>query len=227
VVEIFGFRLEVDAARRARWLGWLSAQERARVERYTDARHGERYLAAHAQLRWLLGRRMGAAPEALAFARAPQGKPYVPGAPLRFNLSHCREFALVALHPRAEVGVDLESAEAGRDWLALARRFFTPRESAWLAALAPGEQPRAFCRLWTLKEAWMKADGRGLGAGLRAVEIQLAEGQAPELGGAPGWRAQELEAPPGFAAAVVWAEPAAAAAPPPGALKLEWLAPPP
>ncbi len=221
-VEVFGLQLDVDAARRARWSAWLSAHERARVARYVDARHGERYLAAHAQLRWLLGRRLGVTPEAIEFERATKGKPFLPGLPLRFNLSHCREFALVALHPRLEVGVDLEWIAARRDWLALARRFFTPGESDWLAARPAEDQARAFCRLWTCKEAWMKADGRGLGAGLRTVAVHLGDRLAPELTGAPGWRARELAAPPDYAAAVVWA-----AQPEEPEVKLAWLAPPP
>ncbi len=223
MVEVFGLRLDVEAARRARWLHWLSAHERARVERYVDPLHGARYLAAHAQLRWLLGERLGLAPETLAFERAAQGKPHLAGRPLRFNLTHCREFGMVALHPTLEVGVDIEWIEAQRGWLALARRFFTGGESAWLAGLAPEAQARAFCRLWTCKEAWMKADGRGLGAGLRSVEVGLGEGHAPELRGAPGWRGRELAPPPGFAGAVVWAS-AGGDEP---EVRLTWLPPPP
>jgi 4'-phosphopantetheinyl transferase len=220
VVEVVGLKLDVAAARRARWLSWLSAAERARVARYVDPRHGERYLAAHAQLRWLLGERLGLPPEAVALERAPQGKPYLPGRPLRFNLSHCREFALVALHPAREVGVDLEWTAAPRDWLALARRFFTVAEAAWLAALPAGEQPRAFCRLWTCKEAWMKADGRGMAAGLRAIEVIPGDGSTPVVRGGSAWCWREIEAPPGFAATVVWAREDDAA------VRVCWPAPP-
>ncbi|MGH9486627.1 MAG: 4'-phosphopantetheinyl transferase family protein [Terriglobales bacterium] len=219
-VAVFWFALQADAPQRRAWLGWLAPHERARVERYLRPEHGERYLAAHAHLRWLLARELGCAPAEVRFTRAPHGKPELEGGGLQFNLSHSARLGLAAIAPGggAELGVDIE-AERPRNFLALARRFFTPAEQAWLAAQPAAQLSHGFVRLWTCKEAWMKADGRGL-AVLRQPEVSFHTGgtQLRALGRA--WWLRELDLAPGYGAAVVLAQA-------PESLSVNWLPPPP
>src|SRR6185312_17092194 len=101
--------------------------------------------------------RLGCAPAAVVFARGEHGKPHVAGGGPHFNLSHSGGLGLLGLLPGLELGVDIEAVDRSRDWLALARRFYTPAEFTWLAGLPAADLPLAFCRLWTVKEAWMKA----------------------------------------------------------------------
>ncbi|WP_327000853.1 4'-phosphopantetheinyl transferase superfamily protein [Dactylosporangium sp. NBC_01737] len=65
----------------------------------------------------------------------------------------------MALSRAGDVGVDLEPA--GRRPSALAWSC-SPAERAWLAGRPPGERPAAFTRLWTRKEACVKARGTGI-----------------------------------------------------------------
>lgn len=92
-----------------------------------------------------------------------------------FNWSHSGERALIAVARGVRPGVDVETPRAGRtrDVLGLARRFFAPEEAAWLAALEEERRQCAFLRLWTAKEALLKAHGRGLAFGLHRVRIGL------------------------------------------------------
>ncbi|MGH9395133.1 MAG: 4'-phosphopantetheinyl transferase family protein, partial [Terriglobales bacterium] len=190
-IEIIWLELDLDAARLRAGRAWLSPRERERADRYLQPVHGARYIAAHAQLRWLLGQRLGSAPEAVGFERGPQGKPKIAGAPLQFNLSHSGARAVVALHSSIELGVDVESPATRRNWLGLAHRFFTAGEAAGLQALPEAQMAEQFCRLWTCKEAWMKADGRGLAAGVATAEVCLDGGrallQAPAPDGGGRW----------------------------------------
>lgn len=205
-IEITWLKLDLEAAQIRRGREWLSPRELARADRYLDPRHGVRYIAAHAQLRWLLSQRMRLAPQAVAFERGPHGKPEVAGIPLRFNLSHSGPWAVVGIHPCLELGVDAESPHRARNWLALADRFFASGEGAALRALPADEVPGQFCRIWTCKEAWMKADGRGLAAGVATAEVRFANDAARLTAPArAGTRAFCGEIPPreGFAAAVV------------------------
>ena len=99
---------------------------------------------------------LGAALPDLTIARAPGGKPYFPAAPwLHFSVSHSGDVWLCALSD-APVGVDVQYRQPTRE-AALARRFFHPREVAWL-----GENPDSFFRLWTAKEACVKLTGQGI-----------------------------------------------------------------
>lgn len=193
--------MTATAAQQRAWRAWLSPQECARADRYLSPVHGERYLAAHAQLRWILAREMGCPPGAVCFRRDAHGKPGIAGAGLQFNLSHSGALGLVGVHPTMELGVDIE-VERTRNFLGLAERYFTPAEQAWLREQPEAERAHAFARLWTCKEAWMKADGRGL-AVLRQPEIALDGAAAALHAEGRAWWVHELALAPGCAAAVV------------------------
>ncbi|MER8100653.1 4'-phosphopantetheinyl transferase superfamily protein [Kitasatospora sp. NPDC094016] len=158
-------------------------------------------MLAHAATRIVLGERLGRDPAGLRFSRGPWGKPAVEDAPgLHFNLSHSGEIALLALASRP-VGVDVELARAELDTARLAGRFFPPDERELVAR----EGPDAFTRLWTRKEACVKASGARLTQGMG---IPVAH-DGPEAtvyarsGPLPGpWRVNDLPLPEEYAGSV-------------------------
>lgn len=83
---------------------------------------------------------------------------------LHFNLAHTDGVVAMAVCRRERVGVDVE--RLGRAPLAVAERYFSAVEVAQLRALPTEAQPRRFVKLWTLKEAYLKATGTGLAGGL-------------------------------------------------------------
>ena len=99
----------------------------------------------------------------LIIARTPEGKPWLPDFPqLRFNLSHSGTSAAIVLCRGVEVGVDLEKVSGKVEVKkAIARRFFHPDEQRWLAE-DEADYLLRFTRLWSVKEAWLKARGTGL-----------------------------------------------------------------
>jgi 4'-phosphopantetheinyl transferase len=127
------------------------------------------YGAAHALLRWALYRASGLAPQRQRFATDGHGRPQWAAADSArglpsFNLSHARGLVAVAVGDTPAIGVDVESF--GPRWLdrtELARSVLAAPEFAWTMqpADARGRGER-FLRLWTLKEALVKAAGRGL-----------------------------------------------------------------
>lgn len=217
-LTVYWFELKASTAQRAAWRAWLSPEERACTDRYLNPVHGDHYLAAHAQLRWVLGQRLGCLPGSLRFERESSGKPRLAGHGLQFNLSHSGTLGLLGVHPSLPLGVDIE-AERPRDFLGLAQRYFTASEQAWLAAQPESRRGHAFARLWTCKEAWMKADGRGLEV-LRQPEAQFEGGAAQLRALGRRWWVRELATTPGYAAAVVLPEA-------PGGLTVRPLPPPP
>lgn len=136
----------------------VSADERARADRFVRPVLRQRYLAAHAWLREHLGPLAGRPPLALAFDLGPFGKPALAGVP--FNLSHSDGLAAIATAPSGEIGVDLEVLAPMDDAGALAAHHFTREEQTELAAAA--DPTEAFLLGWTRKEACMKAAGCGL-----------------------------------------------------------------
>lgn len=139
-------------------LAQLSAEEIERAARFQFERDRRRFVAARAGLRRVLGAYLGCGAREIRFEAEAMGKPRTAG--IEFNLSHSHELALVAVAGGTAVGVDVEYLRPQPDAVAIARRFFPPAEAA-----AVGEDPGVFFRVWTQREAWLKAEGAGL-AGL-------------------------------------------------------------
>jgi 4'-phosphopantetheinyl transferase len=194
-------------------LALLDGKERARADRFLRAASRAQFVGAHAALRRRLGALLGADPRSLRFAPSPcvhcggpHGKPVLAGnhaGELHFSLSHA-DAAVAVAAADAAVGVDLEAVRplAAGD---LAARFFADDERRLVAGAAdPGA---AFVRLWTRKEALLKATGEGIAGGLasaRALPPAGADPTAPlrVVRGGREWTIADVDAPPGYAAAV-------------------------
>jgi len=153
----------------------LSAAERGRAARFHSAVHAERYVVAHGRLRQLLAPLAGIAATAIEFIAGTDGKPALAGAAaasgLNFNLSHSGTLGLVGWSWQREIGVDVEVWRTMRDEDALVRRYFSAHEVAAWEALPSGLRHEAFFNLWTRKEAYVKALGRGLGLPLDSFDV--------------------------------------------------------
>jgi 4'-phosphopantetheinyl transferase len=119
--------------------------------------------------------------EAIALRQGEYGRPVLalesPQA-LDFNWSHSGEQALVAIAHGIAPGVDLEWVRPRRSALEIARRYFAADELAWLEAIdKPAARELAFLRLWTAKEAVLKAHGRGIAFGLDRLSIDFRQDQ--------------------------------------------------
>lgn len=172
------FALDVDAIAPDDW-GALEAllddDERARAARFHFDADRRSYVGAHALLRAMLSRRAGAKPQDWRFAAGEHGKPYLFGAPcdLRFNLSHTRGAAAVAVAEGIEVGVDAERGDRPHD-IKVAERFFAREEITLLRAAEADASATTFFSIWTLKEAVIKAMGLGLAFPLDSFAVSLA-----------------------------------------------------
>jgi len=163
----------------------------------------------YAALHWLACRHRGLEPSHIQIARDPDGKPLlrlpsgVP--PLHVSLAHSGHFALLAL-ASCPVGVDIEQIRP-IDARLLKRDYF-PRDA--LAADAP---EAVFFAWWTLKEAALKAVGKGLGIDPSLIVAKpperrfLALDDWPAGHGLETLRVASLAAPAGYAAAIAAAHP--------------------
>jgi len=159
----------------------LSEDEKARSARLVSDLHRRRFAAGRARLRLLLGQHLGLEPAALSFSLNPYGKPSLVQAPsFHFSLSHSEDEAMLAVSDTLVVGADVERVRAV-DHLDLAYRYFHADEAAAIAAHArPEDQRRAFFRIWTLKEAVVKALGLGLSIPLDGFVLSIA-GERPAM----------------------------------------------
>jgi len=183
--HIHVWRIQLDSAREALWPPPEPA-EAERAARFATAAMSRRYLRSHGALRAILRAELGCDPR---IAIADGGKPWLPANPRwRFNLSHSRETALVAVSLDVEVGVDVEWCRPHPSCEAIASRFFPPSEAAAFLATPGDRREREFFRYWSRLEARWKA----LGVGIR--------GAGRELDGP--WTVEDLDLGEAVAAAV-------------------------
>lgn len=177
-VEIWWMRLDAIASDDWQGLGaMLDDDDRQRAGRFTHDQGRRTYVAAHALARALLSSWQPRPANDWRFVIDGRGKPEVvvpAGAPrLRLNLSHTNGLVAAALCLDHDVGVDVEFLGRKADCLALGRRFFAPSECAILRAVPPHRLMETFLSLWTLKEAYVKAIGKGLAQALDRFAFTL------------------------------------------------------
>lgn len=158
----------------------LSAAERERMARFRFDRDRHNYRVAHALLRGLLARELGCPPDALEFVHGPHGRPELAGQghdrhgrTLRFNLSHTHGLVACGVCFEQDIGVDVEHIDRRVGLSDLARQVLATAELEDLDARSGEQQRRRFFEFWTLKEAYVKAVGQGIGAPLRSISFRL------------------------------------------------------
>lgn len=94
------------------------------------------------------------------------GKPYIPDNPIYFSISHSGTKAMVVFSGN-EVGCDVQLMK--KNSISLADKYFTEEEQN---EINNSDDPvKTFFKLWTLKECYMKASGRGLSLGLKNINV--------------------------------------------------------
>ncbi len=112
----------------------------------------------------------------LAFEQDRYGKPYLAGQPeVQFNLSHSGRWCVCAVST-VPVGVDVEQARPMD--LAWTHKFLSAEEREDLRATEDSVRLWRFYELWTRKECYAKALGRGLTPELLAVSVTEGEAEA-------------------------------------------------
>ena len=145
----------------------LPLEESDRAGKITHLNSRRRYLAGRYLVRSLLSRWYTAKPKEIPITLSPGGKPFAENKIMpRFSISHSAG-TIAVIFSFLEVGIDLE-AERPVNILALARRFFSREEAEFLET---SQSLDDFFRLWSCREAAIKADGRGLGALLDVTKV--------------------------------------------------------
>lgn len=191
-----------DTPTLAAWHATLDAAEQDAAARFRFEADRRAYIAAHALARAMLAEAGGLPAPAFRFLRGPQGKPELDPAHnlpwLRFSLSHTSSLVACALAAEDDIGLDVEDLSRREAGPGLAERYFAPSEAALLAALPQPARHAAFLRIWTLKEAYVKATGEGIATGLDSFGFTL---DPPCLAFAPGgtarWRVMQWQPTPG------------------------------
>ena len=173
-IHVWTIGLDEDPETVSSLLSLLSGDERGRAARFRTTELRVRFVVAHGALRTILSGYLGVAPGAVRFETTETGRPYVPGAPFDFNLSHSDALAVCAVTVAGHVGVDVERLRRVDDEEAVVRRFFAPGEVRQYETVRAPERTSAFYSTWTRKEAFVKALGTGLQRELSSFEVEVS-----------------------------------------------------
>lgn len=145
---------------------WLRPGEREALRHFSGQRRHE-YLTS----RWLIRQALaGASGENPECCRPVSGRPVASECPdgWRLSISHSRGLSACATGTGTALGVDLEPCRRRLNWQKVVGRWFSPEEQQWLLETGSAE---TFLQVWTLKEAWLKATGRGIAGNLQTLEV--------------------------------------------------------
>jgi len=156
----------------------LNAAEQSRLAAIRHPERAREFLASRLLLRQALHHasvQVGVAtPD---FSRLPAAGPPPSLSGLQAGLSHAPGHIACAVH-HSPVGVDIECSDRRPPWRSLARRWFSDVEQQWLERQEPG---KAFLMLWTLKEAWLKANHWGIAGNLQSLRLSTDSAEKPVL----------------------------------------------
>lgn len=191
--------------------GWLVASlnstERARAERFRVPRHARRFSAGRGWLRHVLAAELGTAPGAVRLGEDCGRPRLLDESGLHFNMSHAAELAVIAVSS-GPVGIDVEPVAHMRFDPGLVGLACSSAEAEELDRLPPEGRAVGFLRIWTAKEAYLKATGAGLSVTPSSIHVgarRPAAGVAVQSAADPRaarWWVRDLEPADGFIGAV-------------------------
>ena len=157
----------------------LSSDELRRANGFHLDAHREWFIACRAALRLILGARLATHPDLVCFRYGTSGKPEIESGAtdIRFNVTHTRGRALIAVAGSFDIGIDIERDVPVPDWSRLSALVFSDDEKRELAEAA--DKSEAFLRVWTRKEAVLKALGIGLSGSPTDLTVTL--GREPAI----------------------------------------------
>jgi len=206
-VHVWLIRTDLPEATTATLCRLLGEEENRRAAATANPADRRRYTVAHAALRLILARHLGASAGDLTWRAGPHGKPELAGAwtgRTHFSLSGSGDLAMLAVSGSRRVGVDLQILPPAVAAIRVAQRFFPPAEAEYVVAGGKSLAAHRFTMLWTRKEAGIKVYGGRLVDGMKLPVRQASRFTLDGRDGVlPGLlQVTDLRCPTGFRAAL-------------------------
>lgn len=162
MIEIYKIQVQLEKAlnQNSSMLDYISESKKYAVNRYRQSVDVHRSILGEILTRIAICNRLGASNNEIVFSRNEYNKPLltVPSGYF-FNVSHSGDWVVCAFADHL-VGIDVECMKPIE--VSLAEHFFSQGESEKLNSMSGIEQLKGFYQLWTLKESYVKAVGKGL-----------------------------------------------------------------
>ena len=178
--EIHVLLFQLDNYKEHDFYHYLSSDEKQRAEKLKVELKKKQFILTRAFLRKILSNCVDKPIEEFIFEYGKQGKPYIKdkinNKAIEFNISHSELHILIAITLENNIGVDIEKVNKNIDFEGLSKRFFSKKESEYLNSLESDKKLDAFYNIWTRKEAFIKATGKGIAYGLDKFSVSTNKG---------------------------------------------------
>jgi 4'-phosphopantetheinyl transferase len=156
---------------------WLSPEEQQQYGNYCFEHLRRTFLISRGIMRSVLGCYTGSDPRTISFNTSQKGKPFLPFCrDITFNLSHSDSHIAFAVGKTGPLGVDIETYKPDMSFSELAEKCLSSEEYQHFDRIAPWketERMKYFLKIWTLKEAYLKALGVGINKSLDKLTFQF------------------------------------------------------
>lgn len=148
----------------------LDAHEELSANNIKAERRLHEFIYGRYYLKKALATHLNQPAHSLSLLKHEHGKLYLANNPTFFNLTHSGEYLAFAICDDGEVGIDIEHPQKpSANLLEIAERYFAQAEFNVLNLCPVHQQKALFYKIWTLKEAALKAVGKGISAGLYRI----------------------------------------------------------
>jgi 4'-phosphopantetheinyl transferase len=142
-------------------IGLLSSDELKRYKRLKISSKQESFIISRGVLRLILSNYLEQEASQIRFEIEPSGKPFLPDSEITFNLSHSGKYVVVGICQGSYLGVDIQEIYPISASDQIIRKVFSEKEQIYLSTLPPERFLEEFFSLWTAREAYLKAIGKG------------------------------------------------------------------
>ncbi|QOR34870.1 4'-phosphopantetheinyl transferase superfamily protein [Clostridium sp. 'deep sea'] len=172
MINIYSFNISEDLNKDTynELLSFLPQEKQQKINKFRFYKDALRSLVAEHLVRYSLKKQYHLNYQK-SFAKNEYGKPYLTEYPhIHFNVSHAGNWVVSAISNNS-VGIDVEEIKPVD--FEIAKRFFAKEEYLTLLNTKESEQLEYFFKIWTLKESYIKAIGKGLAISLDSFSFTL------------------------------------------------------
>ena len=173
MIEVHAIKLtgQMEAVVYDKLMGYLPEKKQEKIRRFVRYQDAQRSLLADVLMRTVISSKLSIRNNEILFFINEYGKPFLRNADnFNFNLSHAGEWVVCAIDS-LPIGIDVEKIQPID--FDIAERFFSREECFELSKRDGIHKLRFFYDLWTLKESYIKAVGKGLSIPLDSFTISF------------------------------------------------------
>lgn len=146
-------------------VGMLSSDEINRVKNYYLDKDKTNFIVSRSILRTILSSYLQVQAQDIVFDYTPTLKPTLVlrhNNTIGFNVTHSKNLILYAIRHGGDIGIDVQYNQDISGFEKIAKRFYSPAENAQINLLPMEKQLSEFAKIWTTKEAFLKATSTGI-----------------------------------------------------------------